>query len=94
MKHIGIVGVSAEGASLCYRTIVQESNQRLGGFAHPEISMNNSSFQAIVDAQKVKNWKKVGEILLKSIQRLAKIGVDFILIPANSVHSSFSFEGI
>ena len=34
-KTIGIVGITAEGASLCYRTIVSESAKLLPGGAHP-----------------------------------------------------------
>jgi hypothetical protein len=33
-KTIGIVGVTAEGVSLCYRTIVAESASTLPGGAH------------------------------------------------------------
>ena len=34
--HIGIVGLSAEGASLCYRTICAEGAAALGApHAHP-----------------------------------------------------------
>lgn len=91
MKHIGIVGVSAEGAALCYSTIVQESAKILGEFRHPEISLNNISFQTIVEAQRQKDWHKVGEILLLSIKKLAQIGADFAIIPANSVHYSYDF---
>ncbi len=39
-QHIGIVAGSAEGASLCYRTICVEGMQLLGGYSHPEISMH------------------------------------------------------
>ena len=42
-RHIGIVGCSAEGAALCYRTICIEGGERLGGHAHPEVSMHTHS---------------------------------------------------
>jgi aspartate racemase len=35
-RHIGIVGCSAEGAALCYRTICVEGATLLGVHAHPE----------------------------------------------------------
>ena len=38
--HIGIVGCSAEGAALCYRTICQEGSHLLGAHAHPEVTMH------------------------------------------------------
>jgi hypothetical protein len=38
--HIGIVAVSAEGASLCYRTICTEGAALFGVHAHPEVTMH------------------------------------------------------
>jgi aspartate racemase len=35
VRHVGIVGVSAEGAALCYRTICVESAALLGAHNHP-----------------------------------------------------------
>jgi aspartate racemase len=40
-KHIGIVGCSAEGAALCYRTICLEAEPFMGKFAHPEVTLHN-----------------------------------------------------
>ena len=37
-QHIGIVACSAEGASLCYRTIATEDH------SHPEVSMTKDTF--------------------------------------------------
>ncbi|MDU1671422.1 MAG: hypothetical protein E6833_35135 [Bradyrhizobium sp.] len=42
-QHIGIVGCSAEGAALCYRTICKEGADILGPHAHPEVSMHTPS---------------------------------------------------
>ena len=39
-KHIGIVGCSAEGAALCYRTICLEAEPLIGKHAHPEVTMH------------------------------------------------------
>jgi aspartate racemase len=41
-KHIGIVGVSAEGAALCYRTVCAEGPALLGRHAHPEVTLTLS----------------------------------------------------
>jgi hypothetical protein len=37
--HVGILGCSAEGAALCYRTICTEGAKLLGPHGYPEISM-------------------------------------------------------
>ena len=42
--HIGIVAGSAEGAALCYRTVVHEGEQRLGLYAHPRVTMDSIPF--------------------------------------------------
>ena len=46
--HIGIVGCSAEGAALCYRTICAEGAALLGEYEHPETSMHTPSLAAYV----------------------------------------------
>ena len=46
--HIGIVGCSAEGAALCYRTICSEAPARLGAHRHPEVSMHTPSLHRYV----------------------------------------------
>lgn len=43
IQHIGTVACSAEGAALCYRSIVTESHKLLGSYIHPEISMHSIS---------------------------------------------------
>ena len=48
-RHIGIVGCSAEGAALCYRTICVEGAGLLGAHAHPEVSLHTHSLAAYVE---------------------------------------------
>ena len=86
MKHIGIVAVSSEGASLCYRTICSEANKVLGEQKHPEITLHHFSFDLILKAQAKGDREAVAAILLDSIEKVAKSGADFAIIPANSVH--------
>lgn len=86
LKHIGIVGVTAEGSALCYRTIISESGAILGVNQHPEITMNTQPFDVILDAQNKNDWKTVAEIVLYSIEKLAAVGAEFVIIPANSIH--------
>ena len=43
VKHIGIIGVSSEGAALCYTTICQYAWDKLGKFVQPEITMHSYS---------------------------------------------------
>ena len=42
-SHIGIVGGSAEGAALCYRTICVEAARLLGTHARSEFTLRSES---------------------------------------------------
>lgn len=88
-QHIGIVSVTAEGGSLCYRTIIQESARILGPNVHPKITLYSSSFSEILKAQQSNNWETVANICLSSIKTLKDTGVQFAIMPANSVHFAF-----
>lgn len=89
-QHIGIVACSAEGAALCYRTICGEGAALLGGHAHPEISMHTPSLADYLDRIARGDWPGVGEIMLASADKLAKIGADFLISPDNTIHQAFA----
>ena len=88
--HIGIVGCSAEGAALCYRTICAEGAKLLGAHAHPEISMHTPSLSEYVSYLEANNLRGVGEMMLASASKLANAGADFLICPDNTVHKAFS----
>ncbi len=85
-KHIGIAASSAPGAALCYQTICMEGAAVCGAYNHPEISMHNHALRHYKDAFDQGDWRKVGELLLDSAERLQKSGADFVLCPANTPH--------
>ena len=87
-QHIGIVGCSAEGAALCYRTLCAEGAQLLGPHAHPEISMHTPSLADYVACLDRDDWQGVGELMLASADKLAKIGADFLICPDNTIHQA------
>lgn len=87
--HIGIVGCSAEGASLCYRTICAEGNRLLGPHVHPEISMHTPSFAEYVDCLDRGDLQGVADLMLESARKLAAIGADFLICPDNTIHAAF-----
>lgn len=86
--HIGIVGCSAEGAALCYRTIVALGNQRLGGHAHPPVSMHTPSLAEYVAFLDRGDMEGVAGLMLDSAQRLASAGADFLVCPDNTIHQA------
>jgi aspartate racemase len=87
--HIGIVGCSAEGAALCYRTICEEGAQRLGPHAHPEVSMHTHSLADYVKCLDAGDMAGVGELMLSSANKLAKAGAQFLICPDNTIHQAF-----
>jgi aspartate racemase len=91
MSHIGIVGVSAEGAALCYRTICVEGSDLFGPGAHPEVSMHTLSFADYRRLSEQQDWPATAELLLTSANKLASIGADFLICPANTPHLAFPY---
>ena len=87
-QHIGIVACSAEGAALCYRTICVEGADLLGPHAHPEVSMHTPSLAEYVRCLDQEDWQGVGELMLASSHKLARIGADFLICPDNTIHQA------
>ena len=87
-QHIGIVGCSAEGAALCYRTICAEGAPLLGPHAHPEVSMHTPSLAEYVECLDRGDLAGVGELMLASARKLAQIGADFLVCPDNTIHQA------
>jgi aspartate racemase len=85
-KHVGIVGVSAEGAALCYRTICVEGAAMLGRHAHPEITMHTFALADYMRHIDAGDWGAVGDLLLASVGTLQRAGADFLICPDNTVH--------
>jgi len=88
--HIGIVGCSAEGAALCYRTICSEGEALLGRDRHPEISMHTPSLDRYVVCLDAGDLDRVATLMLDSAARLARCGADFLICPDNTIHQAFS----
>jgi aspartate racemase len=91
-NHIGIVACSAEGAALCYRTICIEGAQHLRRpHAHPEVSVHTPSLAEYVRYLDRDDWQGVGELMLASAHKLARIGADFLICPDNTIHQALPY---
>ena len=90
-QHIGIVACSAEGAALCYRTLCAEGAQLLGPHAHPEVSIHTHALANYVKCLDRGDWRGVGELMLSSANKLAKIGADFLICPDNTIHQAMPY---
>jgi aspartate racemase len=91
-KHIGIVGCSAEGAALCYRTICLEAEPLMGRHAHPEVTMHTialAEYMKPIDTGA--GWEPVAELMLRSAEVLKRAGADFLICPDNTIHQGMPF---
>ena len=88
-KHIGIVACSAEGAALCYRTICTEGASLMGEHSHPEITMHTNPLSEYMVYIRSGDWKKVGELMIRSACIVAGAGADFVICPDNTIHQAF-----
>ena len=83
MKHIGIVGCSAEGASLCYRTICEADPA-------PHVTMHTPPMAQYVEFLDRNDLDGVASLMLDSAHRLAGAGADFLICPDNTIHQAMS----
>ena len=89
-EHIGIVACSAEGAALCYRTICQEGQDRMGRYEHPEVSMHTHSLGRYMEFIQAGDWVGVAGLMISSAEKLAAAGADFFICPDNTIHQAMN----
>lgn len=89
-RHIGIVGCSAEGAALCYRTICEEGAHALGAYEHPEVTLHTPPLARYVACLNAGDLAGVAELMLASARKLAAAGADFLICPDNTIHQAFA----
>ncbi len=89
-RHIGIVGVSAEGAALCYRTICVEGAALLGRHDHPEVTLHTHPLARYMEAIDAGDWSGVARLMLDSARRLEAVGAELLICPDNTVHQPWA----
>jgi len=87
-KHIGIVGVSAEGAGLCFLTICVEGAAIFGRHNHPEVTMHTYPLADHMRFIEKGQWEEVGKLVLASAEKLRGAGADFLICPDNTEHQA------
>lgn len=93
MKHIGILAHSAEGATLCYRTVWLEGIRRLGPHHHPEITLTGIAMHHALGAWERMDLPALRAIFLADAEKLAAAGADFFILPDNSAHIALEAPG-
>ncbi len=84
-RHIGIVGVSPEGAALFYQQISRHASRALSPAEFPRLSLHNEPLALYLDAIRHDDWHAVGRLLRRSADVLARCGAEFCLTPDNAI---------
>ncbi len=63
----------------------------LGPHAHPEVSIHTPSLADYVACLDCGDMAGVGELMLASAHKLAKIGANFLICPDNTIHQAFTY---
>jgi aspartate racemase len=84
--HIGIVGVSPEGAALfCQSLNRQLVHARQDPLHWPRVTLHSEPFGLYIQALQERDWMRVGALLRRSADKLAGCGATFCLTPDNAV---------
>jgi len=93
VKHIGILAHSAEGATLCYRTMWMEGVARLGPHVHPEITLTGVNMAQTLDMWERGDHAALRALFARDSEKLAAAGADFFVLPDNTAHIALESEG-
>lgn len=83
--HLGIVGVSPEGAALFIQQLSRRASRILDPHEHPKITLHNEPLTAYLDSIRSDDWHAVAELLSRSSRKLAEAGAAFCLTPDQAV---------
>ena len=84
-KHIGVVGVSPEGASLFIRELSRQTHRIAGQHAQLRVTMHNEPLAEYLDAIRLGDWHRVAALLSKSAQLVAAAGAELCVTPDHAV---------
>ncbi len=85
IKHIGVVGVSPEGAALFIRELSRQSHRIAGPNAQLRVTMHNEPLAAYLDAIRLGDWHGVAAMLSKSAEIVAAAGAELCITPDHAV---------
>lgn len=93
MQHCGILAYSPPGAALCFEAFCQEGFRELGGYQHPDVTMDCIAFGRTMAALEAGDYPPVRAVLADSAGRLARAGASFFACPDNTVHLALEAPG-
>lgn len=90
MLHVGIIGVTHEGASLFVRELSRKAEERYGAHNQPEMTLHafpRLRYLQCCGANMLQGW---AELLLESVDRLQAAGAEMVACPSNTAHLAYS----
>jgi len=84
-SHIGIVGVSPEGAALFYRQVMRHAGRLRAPNEQPRVTVHNEPLELYISAIRKDDWLTVGRMLRRSAELLARCGAEFCITPDGAV---------
>jgi aspartate racemase len=63
----------------------------MGEHGHPEVSMHTHSLAEYMKCIYRNDWQGVGDLMLSSANKLAKVGAEFLICPDNTIHKAMEF---
>jgi aspartate racemase len=63
----------------------------LGPHAHPEVTLHTPSLAEYMNCIYRDDWNGVGDLMLASANKLAKVGADFLICPDNTIHQAMPY---
>lgn len=91
--HFGVLGHSWEGASLCFRSFCSAAFRQLGGYEHPDVTLDCIAFGRSMSAWDAGDHDPIRRILAVSVDRLARAGATFFGCPDNTAHMALERPG-
>ncbi len=82
-RHIGIVGVSPEGAALFLQRLSRLA--AANGGDHPRVSLHNEPLALYIEAIQADDWHRIADLLRRSASMVAACGAEVCLTPDNAV---------
>jgi aspartate racemase len=61
----------------------------MGEHSHPEVTMHTFPLSWYERYIEVGDWEAVGNLMLRSAEKLEKAGADFIICPDNTIHQAY-----
>jgi aspartate racemase len=84
-SHLGIVGVSPEGAALFFQQVVRSAGRCRAPHDQPRISIHNEPLALYLDALRRGDWHAVAMLMRRSAELLTRCGASIIMSPDNVV---------